>query len=130
MTIWNLLFFFALGAGTLIALTMSKTLKTRRASADFQENFERYYGYKNTDIALSTSRSALKLRSGRDIKTYQFSDVRAWEKHWHNSRHEGTLTLNVRDIDHPVWTIKFGNEMEMNRWYELVSQAINEKLKL
>ncbi|AKS20510.1 hypothetical protein AEA01_11640 [Xanthomonas campestris pv. campestris] len=57
-------------------------------------------------------------------------DVRSWEKHWHNYNREGTLTLNVRDIDHPVWTIKFGNETEMNKWYELVSQAVNEKLKL
>ncbi|WP_340648711.1 DUF4755 domain-containing protein [Pseudoxanthomonas winnipegensis] len=130
MTIWNLLFFFALGAGALIALGLSKTLKTRRASAAFQEDYQRYHGYKNTDIALSTARSAIKLREGRDIKRYDFSDLRSWEKHWHNSRHEGTLTLSVRDINHPVWTIKFANQDEMNRWYELVSQAINEKLKL
>lgn len=28
-------------------------------------------------------------------------------------------------VDQPVWTIKFGNEAEMNRWYELLNQAIN-----
>ncbi|MCC8531917.1 hypothetical protein LN457_03670, partial [Xanthomonas phaseoli] len=72
----------------------------------------------------------IKFKAGHRIKAYALSDVRSWEKHWHNYNREGTLTLNVRDIDHPVWTIKFGNETEMNRWYELVSQAVNEKLKL
>ncbi|WJI14654.1 DUF4755 domain-containing protein [Pseudoxanthomonas winnipegensis] len=130
MTIWNLLFFFMLGAGALIALGMSKTLRTRRASVAFQEDYQRYHGYKNTDIALSTARSAIKLRSGKDVSTYAFTDVRSWEKHWHNSKHEGTLTISVRDIKSPVWTVKFGNEMEMNRWYELLGQAVNERLRL
>ncbi len=109
---------------------LSKGLKTRRDNAEFRGDFPKYYGYKNTDIALSTARSAVKLRMGRNTKAYQFTDIRGWQKHWHNSRHEGTLTINVRDIDIPVWTIKFGSEDEMNRWYELMGQAINERLKL
>ncbi|MCW0397612.1 hypothetical protein NB688_001039 [Xanthomonas sacchari] len=130
MTIWNLLFFIAVFVGVAVALGLSKGLKTRRDNAEFRGDFPKYYGYKNTDIALSTARSAVKLRSGRHIKKYQFTDVRGWQKHWHNSRREGTLTINVRDIEIPVWTIKFGSEDEMNRWYELMGQAINERLKL
>ncbi len=130
MTIWQLLFFFVLGAGALIAIGLAKGLKTTHDNAEFRGDFPKYYGYKNTQIALSTERSAVKLRVGRNMTTYRFADVRGWQKHWHNSKREGTLTIDVRDIERPVWTIKFGSEDEMNRWYELMGQAINEQLKL
>lgn len=130
MTIWNILFILFVGGAAIIAVASGVALKLRGDRAAFNADFQRAHFYKGSAVAISTARSLVRLKAGRASKTYSFSDVRSWEKHWHNSRHEGTLTLSVRDIDLPVWTIRFGNEAEMNRWYEIVGQAINEKLKL
>ncbi|MEQ8042176.1 hypothetical protein ABQW67_04325 [Xanthomonas hortorum] len=130
MTVGTFLTLVFFGGCAAIFLVLAKTVKTRSDNATFDHDFQRFYGYKNTRIAVSTARAMIKFKAGSRIKAYALSDVRSWEKHWHNYNREGTLTLNVRDIDHPVWTIKFGNETEMNKWYELVSQAVNEKLKL
>jgi hypothetical protein len=130
MTVGTFLLLLTSGAAAVGAFAVIKSLERQRNNVAFNQGFQRFHLYKKTQIALSTEHSSIKVKVGGVIKTYRLSDVRSWEKHWHNSRHQGTLTLNVRDIDHPVWTIKFGNEMNMNKWYELVSQAINEKLKL
>ncbi|MBZ2679327.1 hypothetical protein IPR78_19700 [Xanthomonas perforans] len=130
MTVWTFLFILLVGGAAATVIAASMALKLRSERATFKGDYQRGHFHKGTAVALSTARSSIRLKAGRASKTYSFTDVRSWEKHWHNYNREGTLTLNVRDIDHPVWTIKFGNETEMNRWYELVSQAVNEKLKL
>ncbi len=130
MTVGTFLFLLTMGAAAAGVFVVRKAMETQRDNAAFNQGFQRFHRYKNTQIALSTAHSAIKIRVGGVSKSYRLSDVRSWEKHWHNSRHQGTLTINVRDIDHPVWTIKFGNETNMNKWYELVSQTVNEKLKL
>ncbi|MCT8275832.1 DUF4755 domain-containing protein [Xanthomonas translucens] len=130
MTVWNFLLLL-LVAGTIVAVLGGiLALKLQGERTAFKADYQRAHFHKGTALALSTTRSSIRLKAGKAAKTYSFSNVRAWEKHWHNYNREGTLTLNVRDTDHPVWTIKFGNEMNMNKWYELISQAINEKLKL
>ncbi|WP_045760742.1 hypothetical protein [Xanthomonas albilineans] len=130
MTVWTFLFILFIGGAAAIVIVSSMALKLRSERAAFKSDYQRGYFHKGTAVALSTARSSIKLKAGRASKTYSFTDVRAWEKHWHNSRHEGTLTIDVKDIDHPVWTIKFANQTEMNKWYELVRQSVNEKLKL
>ncbi|MBB5675340.1 hypothetical protein [Xanthomonas arboricola] len=130
MTVWTFLFILLVGGAAATVIAASMALKLRSERVAFKGDYQRGHFHKGTAVALSTARSSIKLKAGRASKAYSFTDVRAWEKHWHKSRHEGTLTLNVRDIDLPVWTIKFGNEMEMNRWYELVGQAVNERLRL
>ncbi|WDM68989.1 hypothetical protein [Xanthomonas cucurbitae] len=130
MTVGTFLLIVLLGGGAVIVFAVSKALKSQSDSAAFKKDYQKAHGYKNTAIAVSTENSLIKLKAGKATKIYSFTDVRTWEKHWHNYNREGTLTIDVKDIDHPVWTIKFGNQTEMNKWYEVVRQAINEKLKL
>ncbi|PPT95028.1 hypothetical protein XaraCFBP7407_12745 [Xanthomonas arboricola pv. arracaciae] len=130
MTVWNFLTLLLVGGALFIVVGSLVTLKLHSERAAFKENYQRFHFNKRTAIAISTARSSIKFKTGSDPKAYQLSDVRSWDKHWHRSKHEGTITVNVRDIDHPNWTISFGNEREMDKWYELIRQAVNEGLKL
>ncbi|HDS1305116.1 TPA: hypothetical protein QEK28_001961 [Stenotrophomonas maltophilia] len=127
MTVGTFFLLLVLGAGALVAVAVGRTPKSRGDQAAFAAEFDQSYFDSNSALALSMARSRIKLRTTRETKIYPLSDVRTWEKHWHNSRRQGTLTLSVRDVDHPVWTIKFASESEMNRWYELLNQAINDR---
>lgn len=130
MTVGTFFLLLVLGAGALVALGVGRTLRSSGDRAAFASDFERSHFHSNSAVALSTTRARIKLRLRGETKIYPLTDVRAWEKHWHNSKRQGTLTLSVRDADHPVWTIKFASESEMNRWYELLNQAINDRAML
>ncbi|WP_447594358.1 hypothetical protein [Stenotrophomonas rhizophila] len=130
MTVGTFFLLLVIATGALGALGAGRALKSRSDRAAFEADFDRSHFDKSSALALSAARSRIKLRSTRETKIYPLADLRAWEKHWHNSKHVGTLTLSVRDADHPVWTIKFASESEMNRWYELLNQAINDRAML
>lgn len=127
MTVGTFFLLLVLGAGALVAIGVGRTLRSRGERAAFAAEFDQSYFYVNSALALSMTRSRIKLRTTRATKIYPLDDVRAWEKHWHNSKRQGTLTLSMRDVDHPVWTIQFATESDMNRWYELLNQAINDR---
>ncbi|HDS1832064.1 TPA: hypothetical protein QEM92_002712 [Stenotrophomonas maltophilia] len=126
MTVGTFFLLLVLGAGALVALGVGRTIRSRVDRAAFAADFERSHFHSNSGVALSTTRARIKLRLRGETKIYALTDVRSWEKHWHNSKRQGTLTLNVRDVEYPVWTIQFASESDMNRWYELLNQAINE----
>lgn len=130
MTVGTFFLLLVLGAGALAALGVTRSLKSRGNRVAFAAEFDHSYFHSNSALALSVARSRIKLRTTQATKIYPLNDVRTWEKHWHNSKHVGTLTLSVRDADHPVWTIKFYRESDMNRWYELLNQAINDRAVL
>lgn len=126
MTVGTFLFLLVLGAAVLVAIAINRTFQFRSQREAFSRDFDHsYYGGPGA-LAISVERSRVKIRAGKAVKIYPFMDVRSWEKHWHNSRREGTITISVRDLDHPVWTIQFSRESEMNRWYEIFNQAIND----
>jgi len=126
MTVGTFFLLLVVGAGALFAVGVGRTLRSRGDQAAFAAEFDHSYFHSNSALALSVARSRIKLRTTQATKIYPLKDVRAWEKHWHNSKRQGSLTLSVRDADHPVWTIKFYRESDMNRWYELLNQAIND----
>ncbi|MEQ7866621.1 hypothetical protein ABQ137_08330 [Xanthomonas sp. WHRI 8393] len=130
MTVSTFLTLLVLGTAVLVAFAVNRADRLRNQREVFGREFDRFYFRRQGALAVSIERSRLKIRVGRTVKIYPLMDVRSWEKHWHNSRREGTITVSVRDVDHPVWTIKFGSEREMNQWYEILSQAINEGEKL
>ncbi len=130
MTVGTFLLSLVLATGALVALGVTRSLKSRGNRAAFAAEFDHSYFRSNSALALSLARSRIKLRTTQATKIYPLNDVRAWEKHWHKSKRQGTLTLSVRDADHPVWTIKFYRESDMNRWYELLNQAINDRAVL
>lgn len=130
MTVGSFLFLLVLGAAVLVAMAVNRTFQFRSQREAFGREFERtYYGGQGA-LAISVERSRLKIRARNAVKIYTLADVRSWEKHWHNSKRRGTLTVSVRDTDHPVWSIPFQSENEMNQWYEVLNQAINEDGKL
>ena len=108
--------------------------------------------YAGTAIALNKSSQTLFLADGVAQKNYPFADVRKWnyevltgggvvgtglQAAGHNRRvnqanREGSgFFVEVRDIDHPKWHIRFEYdrkiETELLRWMEILRQHINEK---
>lgn len=125
MTVGTFLLLFVLGAAALVLVGVGRSFKLRSERGNFEQDYARSYFSRSSAVALSTERSMIKFRAGNRTKIYTLADVRAWEKHWHNTKREGTLTVSVRDVDQPVWKIKFSSEATMNQWYELLNQAIN-----
>ncbi|WP_414547940.1 hypothetical protein [Stenotrophomonas forensis] len=126
MTVGTFLLLLVLCAAVLVVIAVNRTFQFRSEREAFGRDFERSYFGGQGALAISVERSKVKIRAGKAVKIYPFMDVRSWEKHWHNSKREGTITVSVRDTDHPVWTIRFSSEGEMNRWYEIFNQAIND----
>lgn len=126
MTVGTFLFLLFLSAAALVGIAVNRTFQFRSQREAFGREFERSYFGRQGGLAISAKRSRLKIRAGSAVKIYTFADVRSWEKHWHNSKRKGTLTLSARDVEHPVWSIPFQSENEMNQWYEVLNQAINE----
>jgi len=130
MTVLNFLVVIFIGVGVLIALGVWNSQRSLKKANEFKKDFQRHYAFKDSAIALNTETRQIKLKNSGEIKVYDFGDIRSWEKHWHNYNRRGTITVSVKDIHHPVWTTRFGDEVEMNRWNELIKQALNENLKL
>ena len=101
MTVWTFLLLLLVGGALFIVIGSVVALKLHGERAAFKENYQRTHFNKRTGIAISTARSSIKFKMVSASKAYQFSDVRSWDKHWHRSKHEGTITVNVRDIEHP-----------------------------
>lgn len=126
MTVGTFLLLLVLCAAVLVVIAVNRTFQFRSQREAFGRDFERSYSGAQGALAISVERSRLKIRARNAVKIYTLADVRSWEKHWHNSKRQGTLTVSVRDTDHPVWSIPFQSENEMNQWYEILNQAINE----
>lgn len=126
MTVGTFLFLLVLSAAALVGIAVNQALRSRSQREAFGQEFDHSYFGRQGGLAISAKRSRLKIRAGSAVKIYTFADVRSWEKHWNNSKRQGTLTVSVRDTDHPVWSIPFQSENEMNQWYEVLNQAINE----
>ncbi|MGH8085298.1 MAG: DUF4755 domain-containing protein [Lysobacter sp.] len=45
-----------------------------------------------------------------------------------NKLHNTGLFLEVRDVDHPSWQIRFRRESELKRWFEILNQAFEGRL--
>lgn len=126
MTVGTFLFLLVLGAAVLVAIGANQAFRSRSQRDAFARDFDRSYFGGQGGLAISIERSRLKIRAGNAVKIYPLADVRSWEKHWHNSKRQGTLTVSVRDTDHPVWSVPFQSENEMNQWYEIFNQAVND----
>jgi hypothetical protein len=111
---------------------------------------QRWWG-ERTGIALSSKNSKVVLASDGTLKTYDFSDIRAWRSSLDTSfvvagtgaaaagaqvgmglrRMANTgVFVTVKDIDHPEWHVRIRKNLELNRWYELMTQVVNEGAKI
>ncbi|MBH1446581.1 hypothetical protein I5U30_00635 [Stenotrophomonas maltophilia] len=127
MTVGTFFLLLVIGATALVLVGLGRSFKLRSERGNFEQDYARSHFSRSGAIALSPERSRIKFRARNQTKIYAFADVRAWEKHWHSTKREGTLTVSMRDVDQPVWTIRFTSEATMNQWYELLNQAINDR---
>jgi hypothetical protein len=90
-----------------------------------------------TGIAIDPVRELLFLQEGSAFKAFPFADLRGWEKIWltaaannhirAQNRAGSGLFVKVRHIDHATWHIKFATSKELDRWFEILTQYVNEK---
>lgn len=88
----------------------------------------------------------VSLMDEESSKTYDFADVRGWECRWErpgraygsaaaevramnqqmaeDAQDRSGLFFNVKDIDHPMWHIRMGNKPTLDRWQEILRQAL------
>lgn len=74
-------------------------------------------------IALNTKTKKLYLMDSKSMKSYNYSDVRRWERRIDTV---GILTFDMRDASHPQWSVKFWEVSESIQWMEVLEQEINE----
>lgn len=106
-----------------------------------------------TGIAVDPAQRTLHLMAGGVYKAYSFAEVRTWSTNLHhggvvygsglnvavanlaNARQNAEasgLFVEVRDIDHPLWKIRFSTkkiqecEMQLARWSEILRQHLSE----
>jgi hypothetical protein len=100
-----------------------------------------------TGIAVNTEQRLLFLVAGCTMKKYTFEQVRDWEKRVitpgavfgtgmavvaanvacaTDAKNATGIFLSVKDIDFPVWQIRFPSKQAIDRWFEILQQCINE----
>ena len=111
--------------------------------------------YKGSGIGLDSTSREIHLISEEEYKVYPFSNIRNWETNImtggltrsaptlttaiaasaenHRQQKENAantgLFLQVRDVDHPKWHIKFPPkdlQRQLDRWMEILRQEVNE----
>lgn len=104
-------------------------------------------------IAVKPETKQVCLSVGKKLKTYAYKDIRGWKVNQasggavvpmaggmansvaavamsagadaRNNAISG-LFLQVRDIDNPEWRVAMSNRAMQNRWFEILTQEINE----
>jgi hypothetical protein len=121
---------------------------TRKRNAAFRAKAgaTEYQSYVlGTAIALDKVGMKISLMDDESSKTYDFSDVRGWTSRWESpgrafgpaaevramnqqmaldAQDASGLFFNVKDIDHPVWHIRMSNKPTLDRWHEILTQAL------
>ncbi len=132
-------------------LKKPSTLGEPKADGLIGEKFDYYHEHAGTAIGVKKEKSEIYLKNGRDEKIYSFSDIRKWESNIQsndtyrgygmagiaasasaasqNKKNTG-LFINVKDVDHPMWTVRFKIDSKidqnMSKWMEILQQYINE----
>lgn len=104
-------------------------------------------------IALSSNKSKILFAKDGVVKTYDFDQVRSWESRIDSTRIQGNASpdnagfdlaqaklaavaqrhantgmfISVKDIENPVWHIKMMKEADLAKWFEILTQEINER---
>lgn len=116
------------------------------------------FGHGNYGIAIEDKTQQLHLMDDNQVKSYPFDDLRSWKT---NLQSGGTIAfvgggainaisvgsanrsqmkandkasglfVSVRDVDKPVWRVKFSDdtteeEKQQARWMEILNQVVNK----
>lgn len=109
-----------------------------------------FHEFDKTYIGVNKTDKTLTLKDGKIVKVYSFSDVRTWEKRHQtggaiggggmayvaasfdaarDNKNKSGLFIEVKDIDHPLWQVKFRMDKtidkELAKWMEILRQSIN-----
>lgn len=118
------------------------------------------YKFGHGDFGIAVGENQLHLCEYGYTKSYAFNDVRSWKtnlstggniigggnigqlidvgianrKQQKNNEKNTGLFVTVRDVDKPVWRIKFSNndeeeEIQQARWFEILNQTLNENVR-
>ena len=148
---WTLVAFFAIFIPLKLANKSSVSEGSGKGQGPGSTDADYFHSYGGTTIAVNQQDKTIALTEKKISKTYSFSDVRSWETNIQsggqiiggglavlsanisnargNSGNTG-LFIKMRDVDHPVWHIKFkangSLKKELARWMEIMQQTVNE----
>jgi len=105
-------------------------------------------------IAVQLKEQLLSLKEDEKQRTYPFSQVRSWRSTLATpgrveartvaelgaaaAKNSGMMTrarmdtgifISVKDIDNPVWHVRLRDQATLNRWHEILNQALGESEK-
>lgn len=148
---------FVLFVFCLVSFLVFKITQSRRAEKAWMDGTAGAtfrHRTSTTGIAIDPVRELLFLQEGSTFRAFPFADLRGWEKIWltgggvvmagaglpsamgaaaannqirAQNRDGSGLFVKVRDIDHATWHIKFATSKELDRWFEILTQYVNEK---
>ena len=116
------------------------------------------FGHGEYGIAVEDQAEKIHLMDSGQVKSYQFADVRSWKtnlqtggttafvgggalnamsvgsansKQLKDNEKASGLFVSVRDVDKPIWRIKFSDkqdeeERQQARWMEILNQVVNK----
>lgn len=120
--------------------------------AGVSDNHRFFHWDGSSAIALNQSNQTITLASADAMKVYKFSDVRSWRINQETpgqvipamnnagsvltagaanigaasrAAANSGLFIQVKDIDYPEWRITM-NKATQNRWFEILTQVLNE----
>ena len=116
------------------------------AAKDFALGAKYVHVAGGTGIAVDPDNETVRLKIGKLVQTYPFSEVRGWRTNFatggdiigtgiavaganirvaRENRKNTGLFVSVRDIENPEWRIEMPDEKSQQRWMEIMRQSIN-----
>lgn len=135
-----LVLFFSVRSTIIPKVTSSKNIKGLKT---IPENLSYRYYLDNTGIAFDIENKNIYLICNQIKKTYNVKEIRKFSYYYSdgpqynggdlhdfaenlkdkkNAYNNSGLFINVADIDHPQWQIKFSNETLLLRYFEILNQ--------
>lgn len=114
----------------LIVVYVFKANKTKKANdirseiAEITGNSKLIHIEKDTALALNQSKAEVLVAKPGLMKKYSYTDIRQWRER--TELGDEGISLMVRDIDIPEWKIVMRDKADRNRWFEILTQEINE----
>jgi hypothetical protein len=120
--------------------------------ANLPPEMSRRHFWDGTGLGVDTEKSVLFIKSGKTSARYDLAAIRSIEKRFFsggqivviggggggfgatayndgvaqgNAQASG-LFFTMRDLDHPIWQVRFRTQNDLNRWYEVFSQLIGD----
>lgn len=126
--------------------------ETRKRYVAFRESVgsaEHQLCIRGSAIAVNEEQRSISLLEEERSKTYDFSDVRSWECRLetpgqvfgtssaqvqsinrqlaYDAQDRSGLFVSVKDVQHAVWHVRIADKPTLDRWHEILTQALGQK---